>query len=85
MSRKKTKKNTGLKLLLAILIILIIVAASLLAIKILDAQNTEIPVAETEEPVIEEVKEVQIYKGNDRPIAVMIDNHEDAWPQANLN
>lgn len=82
---KKTKKNAGLKLLLAILIILIILAGSLLAIKILEEQNKEIPVAETEEPVIEEEKEVQIYKGNDRPIAVMIDNHEDAWPQANLN
>ena len=33
----------------------------------------------------EEKKEVQIYKGNDRPIAVMIDNHNQAWPQAGLN
>ena len=30
-------------------------------------------------------KEVQIFNGNDRAIAVMIDNHSDAWPQANLS
>ena len=36
-----------------------------------------------EQPV--EEKQVQIYSGNDRPIAVMIDNHSDAWPQAGLN
>lgn len=34
---------------------------------------------------IEEEKKVQIYSGTDRPIAVMIDNHTDAWPQAGLN
>ena len=32
-----------------------------------------------------ETKKVQIYQGNDRPIAVMIDNHNGAWPQAGLN
>ena len=87
MSRKQKNKkgnNVGLKILLTILIILVIGTSALLVIKILNSQNTEIPVSETEQPVIEE-KEVQIYKGTDRPIAVMIDNHEDAWPQANLN
>jgi len=83
--KNKTKNNSSLKILLAILIILVIGAASLLAMKIIDSQNSELPVSETETPIIEEKKEVQIYKGNDRPIAVMIDNHEDAWPQANLN
>jgi len=83
--RNKTKNNGGLKVLLAILIILVIGASVLLAMKIIDSQNTGTPVASTEEPIVEEEKEVQIYQGNDRPIAVMIDNHEDAWPQANLN
>jgi len=82
--RNKSKNNGGLKVLLAILIILIIVAVVLLAMKVAEGNNRELPVAETEQPVIEQ-KEIQIYKGNDRPIAVMIDNHEDAWPQANLN
>lgn len=30
-------------------------------------------------------KTVKIYSGKDRPIAVMIDNNKDAWPQAGLN
>lgn len=30
-------------------------------------------------------KTVNIYKGTDRPIAVMIDNNRKAWPQAGLN
>ena len=33
----------------------------------------------------EEEKTVQVFSGNDRPFAVMIDNHSDAWPQAGLN
>ena len=32
-----------------------------------------------------EEKQVQIYNGKDRPIAVMIDNHKSAMPQANLS
>lgn len=36
-------------------------------------------------PIVAEAKSVQIYKGTDRPIAVMIDNHKDATPQAGLN
>ena len=38
-----------------------------------------------EEPKVEEKKEAKIFNGNDRPIAVMIDNHKGAWPQAGLN
>ena len=30
-------------------------------------------------------KEANIFKGTDRPIAVMIDNHSGAWPQSGLN
>lgn len=29
-------------------------------------------------------KKINIFNGNDRPIAVMIDNHSGAWPQAGL-
>ena len=30
-------------------------------------------------------KTVEIYKGDQRPIACMIDNHSDAWPQFSIN
>ena len=84
-------KNKGVKILIAILVLLIIGAGAVLAYKIvkdkenketLSEENTEnenVLTAELEE------KEVQIFKGNDRPIAVMIDNHNLAWPQAGLN
>ena len=79
----------GVKILITILIILVIVAGAVLAYKITkDKENNIQPVAnEEEEKIIAEVeeKQPQIYKGNDRPIAVMIDNHNLAWPQAGLN
>ena len=34
---------------------------------------------------IKKEKKVQIFQGDSRPIAVMIDNHNGAWPQAGLN
>ena len=82
------KEKGGVKVLLAILIILIIVAGGVLAYKITqDKNNTETISGEenTETVAVEEEKTVQIFTGNDRPIAVMIDNHSDAWPQAGLN
>ena len=33
----------------------------------------------------EETKKIEIFNGDERPIAVMIDNHSGAWPQAGLN
>ena len=38
-----------------------------------------------DETLVVKEKKIQIFNGNDRPIAVMIDNHTGAWPQANLN
>ena len=77
----------GIKILIAILVVLIIVAGVVLAYKITqDKNNTEtISGEENKEAVVEEEKTVQIFSGNDRPFAVMIDNHSDAWPQAGLN
>ena len=77
----------GVKVLIVILVVLIIVAGVVLAYKITQDKNTE-PISEEieNEPVVaEEEKQVQIFNGNDRPIAVMIDNHSEAWPQAGLN
>ncbi len=76
----------GVKVLIAILVILIIAAGAVLAYKIMQDKDNQEVVAEENNVLtatIEE-KEVQIFKGNDRPIAVMIDNHDDAWPQAGL-
>ncbi|MBQ9297806.1 MAG: DUF3048 domain-containing protein [Clostridia bacterium] len=51
-----------------------------------DPQQEEIaddPVVVELEP--EPVKTVEIFKGTERPIAVMIDNNKNAWPQSGLN
>lgn len=77
----------GAKVLIVILVILIICAGGVLAYKITkDKENIEEAVADENNimTVPVEEKKVQIFNGNDRPIAVMIDNHSDAWPQAGL-
>ncbi len=72
------------KVLIVILVILIICAGGVLAYKITkDKENIEETVANENTVPVEE-KRVEIFNGNDRPIAVMIDNHSDAWPQAGL-
>lgn len=76
----------GIKALIIILVILIIAAGGTLAYKISkdkENNNSEPEVSKVEEKPKE--KEVQVFSGNERPIAVMIDNHSDAWPQAGLN
>ena len=83
------KKNVGVIVLVVILIIAILVTGGLLVYKILTDKkqtvNNEVPPEEVEIVELEPEKEVQIYAGNDRPIAVMIDNHKSAWPHANIN
>lgn len=77
----------GAKVLIVILVILIICAGGVLAYKITkDKENIEETVADENNimTVPVEEKKVQIFNGNDRPIAVMIDNHSDAWPQSGL-
>lgn len=83
-------KNKGTKTLIVVLIILILAAGGIMAYKITkDKKNETKEVSENQnEDILTagiEEKEVQIFKGNDRPIAVMIDNHNGAWPQAGLN
>ena len=80
----------GVKILISILVILIIVAGGVIGYKIMqDKQQTTEVGNEPEENnvLVAEVKQkkVQIYQGDDRPIAVMIDNHNQAWPQSGLN
>ena len=86
-------KNKKTIVLIIILIILILGAAGILVYKnviekkvptVNDNLQEDSNVTE-EEPLVVPEKKVQIYNGTDRPIAVMIDNHSGAWPQANLN
>ena len=84
-----SKKTT--RIIIAILVILILVAGGIMAYMITkDRMNQTQPVSENEDE--EEIltagvsdKKVKIFNGNARPIAVMIDNHNQAWPQAGLN
>lgn len=82
-------KNKGIIFLIIILILLVAVAGILLAMKIIDGKvdgatmsNGIISLGTEQGKEKEEVKTVNIYNGVDRPIAVMIDNHKGAWPQA---
>jgi len=82
------KEKGGVKVLIVILVLLIIVAGVVLGYKIMQDKKNDtetISGEENNEQIVEEEKTVQIFSGNDRPIAVMIDNHSDAWPQAGLN
>ena len=78
-------------LFLIILAIIVIAGAGLFIYKYTQTEQTntganiEDTVNNEEEVEPEPEKQVQIFKGTDRPIAVMIDNHTGAWPQANLN
>ena len=88
------KKKTKIIIIIAVVLI-ILVLAGILGWKIYqDKKNMEnIPVQNNEEQIVsnttqketQKEKQVEIYNGDDRPIAVMIDNHKGAWPQAGLN
>ena len=82
---KRSAKRSSTKTLIVILIILIIAAGGILGYKIInDKKNTETINEDNPITAVLEEKKVEIFKGNDRPIAIMIDNHSDAWPQAGL-
>lgn len=76
---------------IVILIIIVIFVAGALVYAMLTKNNNKtiflgnevIENDEKEEHKVE--KKVQIYQGNNRPVAVMIDNHKSALPQAGLN
>lgn len=86
--RKRTK--VFIIMLIFIAILSAIGGATLYKIYIDKFQNTMSAdtnvVNEEENSTIEvELKTVQTFKGNERPIAVMIDNHKAALPQGGLN
>lgn len=83
-------KGKQTKILIIMLIIIILAVGAVMAYKIIKDKNNETQeVSENQNEeiskTVEEEKIVQIFKGDDRPIAVMIDNHSGAWPQAALN
>ena len=82
------------KVLISLLIIIILACAGVVAYKIykdkienknFGQENTEVINNTVDEPLEVEVKTVQTFKGDERPIAVMIDNHKAALPQGGLN
>ena len=76
------------KILIIILVLIVATCGAILAIKILNDQNknevTESSLQTDNETLTKEEK-IKIFSGKDRPIAVMIDNNNYAWPQAGLN
>lgn len=92
MGHSKTDKKSKKKIIIiAIAIILVLgIGAALGYFFLFPKPNNNEQGEETNQDndtlnVAIEEKKVQIFNGNDRPIAVMIDNHSDAWPQAGLN
>lgn len=90
----KEKQKGSIKLLIVILMVLIIVAGILLALKIVKdkkdpVDNNVVSLGKDngieEQPPEEVVPPIKIYSGNERSVAVMIDNHTGALPQAGLN
>ena len=77
----------GTKILVILLFLCIIIGGALLGYKIIkDKEDIGTSVDENSNSIAEvkEEKKVQIFNGTDRPIAIMIDNHNEAWPQAGL-
>ncbi len=92
---KQVKIITIVTIILLILILGVVLGMKILKDKEKLKQNNNIdlgisnvqeePKEEQKEEVKEEKKEIKIFNGDERPIAVMIDNHRGAWPQAGLN
>lgn len=90
----KSKKTV---VLIIILVLLIIASAGFIAYTMYKEQNKEQEVSllqdtsegeeikEQNSPIVVPEKKVEIFQGEERPVAVMIDNHTGAWPQAGLN
>ena len=83
--------NRKVKAFIIILIVIILLCAGAIAYKTFKDKNENTAEVDTnvtneENDVLEvELKSVQTFKGDDRPIAVMIDNHKAALPQGGLN
>ena len=94
MSSRHSKELDEKKYVILVISIIAVIAllVGILGYKIWKDKNISITSENTTETNIEnntdyeeEKKEINIYKGTERPIAVMIDNHKGAWPQSGLN
>lgn len=82
-----------IKIVIAVLIILVLILVAILVMRNFsksEVTEESMEVVEEnliQEEVVEQVKlsEIQIFSGNDRPIAFMIDNNINAQPQASIN
>ena len=87
---KEKKSKKGIVVLVVLLLLICAGIGGFFGWKYYTSQNEQKPTNTTQaitepEPEPEPVKQVQIYNGDQRPIACMIDNHKDAWPQYSIN
>lgn len=91
MSRENNKKSKKwINVFFIIIAILAIVGLAVVVAYMYNKEGDSIflgtdKVEENKTPIAVAKNQVQIYKGTDRPIAVMIDNNKLAQPQAGLN
>lgn len=89
-TRKKQKVKSGSKLLVTILIILILIAGALFAMKIWQSKTNQEELAQnnskenTQNQQTTKVEQPKTFAGNQRAMAFMIDNNINAMPQAGL-
>ena len=91
-------KNKETMILIFILVALILISGGVLGYKVYTKILKEKEVAnlnqdinneveqEQSEPIqVEPPKQIEIFNGDERPIAIMLDNHTGAWPHVSLN
>lgn len=91
--REKSKKKSQVKILVIVAVVIVLLGIAFTVKFIKDKQEEDVSGVislgqeEGKLPEVNQAKkeEIKIYSGNDRPIAVMIDNVGDARPQAGLN
>ena len=80
-------KNATITLIIILLLIILVAGGYLVYKTYVEKflEDNKIITGQTSLKLVVEEKELKTYKGNDRPIAVMIDNHKEALPQGGLN
>ncbi len=87
-SKKTKKKQKGPVGLLIICLIIISILGIYFGVKHTQTPEKTLETSSeigNERNIQEQGKQIQIFSGNDRPVACMIDNHSDAWPQYSIN